>query len=410
MLKMNYYTPGLYEKSVKPIEYGYDYSFLNSALCCQVGAYYENGVGIEPVDTWLRQLPYPENRPDGSETFNRKHGFCSMYPYSGYMGGAKYDAPFDGDALDLSINFCNYGLEVLAMKSYDTRYAEETVMPKLENFIDDHAEEEFFIYYGMRSGHGPFNTPERFRNKTEVGIVGEMIMEADEIVGRILTRLENHGIADDTLVMFTSDNGPNSFAEDVFETTGHDQRRMDLPDGTSIRLPGNKNGQDEGGHRTPFLVRYPSRFPPKNIYDPKVPISTVDIYATLAELINYDLECNEAPDSRSLVTYLETGEPSEELRKKPVLTHANERGNAASLRKGDMKYVPGEKKLFNLSWDPETKNNLFYKEDKQWLISHYDDLLKDWLSYLEARDLATENGAKRDSCFPEFERWKWLNL
>ena len=175
------------------------------------------------------------------------------------------------------------------MRSYDSRHNEEKIIPKLEKFIDDNKDDDFFVYYGMRSGHGPFNTPIRFRNQTQAGMIGEMIMEADEIVGRILARLEANGIADDTLVMFMSDNGPNSSADNINEAFGHDQRRLDLPKG-SIVLPGGKNGHDEGGHRTPFLWRYPNRFPPRNIYDPKVPVSTVDIYATLAELIEYDLE------------------------------------------------------------------------------------------------------------------------
>ena len=175
------------------------------------------------------------------------------------------------------------------MKSYDSRHSEEKIIPKLEKFIDDNKDDEFFVYYGMRSGHGPFNTPIRFRNQTQAGMLGEMIMEADEIVGRIMARLEAHGIADDTLVMFMSDNGPNSSADNINEAFGHNQRRLDLPKG-SIVLPGGKNGHDEGGNRTPFLRRYPNRFPARNIYDPKVPVSTVDIYATLAELIEYDLE------------------------------------------------------------------------------------------------------------------------
>jgi len=394
-LKMNYNKPGLYEKSSMPHEYGYDYSFLNSALCCEPGGYYENGIGIEPMDTYLRQLPYPESRPIGAENFNRQRGGCTLFPYTGYMGPEKYDKPYYGDILDLGIYFCNYGIEALAMKSYDSRLAEEKVVPKLENFIDEHADEEFFVYYGMRSGHGPYNTPERFRNQTEVGMLGEMIMEADEIVGRILTKLEDHGIADDTLMMFMSDNGPNSSAEDIFNALGHNQRQMDLPDGTSIRLPGKKNSQDEAGNRTPFLWRYPNRFSPKSIYDPKVPVSTVDVYATLAELINYDLECNEAPDSRSLVSYLETGEADAELQQKPIMTHANQRA---------------ENGLYNLLWDPETKNNLFYDVDKQALVAHMDNYLNDWLAHLAARDAATEKGKKRDSCFPEFHRFTHLNL
>ena len=113
-------------------------------------------------------------------------------------------------------------------------------------------------------------------------------MEADEIVGRILNRLEEHGIADDTLVLFMSDNGPATSAEEIFSTFGHNQRRLDLPE-KSIQLTGAKNSQGEAGHRTPFLWRYPLRFSPKTLFDPKVPVSTVDIYATLAEIIDYQL-------------------------------------------------------------------------------------------------------------------------
>ena len=97
------------------------------------------------------------------------------------------------------------------------------------------------------------------------------------------------------------------------------------------------------------------------------------------------LDCNEAPDSRSLVQYLETGEPSEEVQRKPIMTHANIRGVNASLRKKEFKYVPGTKELYNLSFDPATKHvrflffiffqyfkNLYYKEDKQDLLAHMD--------------------------------------
>ena len=80
-LRMTYDTPGWYEKSVLPEEYGFDYSFLNSALCCENGGYYENGIGIEPMDTYLRQLPYPENL--SAENFNREKGSCSLFPSTG---------------------------------------------------------------------------------------------------------------------------------------------------------------------------------------------------------------------------------------------------------------------------------------------------------------------------------------
>jgi hypothetical protein len=61
-----------------------------------------------------------------------------------------------------------------------------------------------------------------------------------------------------------------------------------------------------------------------------------------------------------LVQYLETGEPSEEIQKKPIMTHANIRGVNASLRKKEFKYVPGTKELYNLSWDPATQNVILF--------------------------------------------------
>ena len=288
-LRTSNYKPGIYEQKISPLNHGYDYSFTNSFICCEPGGFYENGKGIEPVDTWFKQQPYPETTPDDApKPYNPDTGGCTTFPTTGYMGDARQDEKFDPENEDLPIYFCNFPRQQVAMKSYDTRYAEEMTIPKLEKFIDDNQDDEFFVYYGMRSGHGPFNTPLRFRNQTEVGSLGEMIMEADEIVGKILNRLEENGIADDTLVMFMTDNGPAISAEDILASFGHNQRQLDLPTGT-VELAGTKNSQGEAGHRTPFLWRYPRRFSPKVLDDPKVPVSTVDIYATLAELIDYEL-------------------------------------------------------------------------------------------------------------------------
>ncbi|CAG5090395.1 Oidioi.mRNA.OKI2018_I69.PAR.g12585.t1.cds [Oikopleura dioica] len=286
--------PGIYEMKIGPQDHHYDYSFTNSFICCQPGGFYENGKGIEPVDTWVKQRPFPEHTPREASSFNPEWGGCTFNGVSGYMGGPGQPEKFDEETEDLPIYFCNFPRQQLVMKSFDTRNAEEMTIPRLEKFIDDNHEDAFFVYYGMRSGHGPFNTPLRFRNKTEVGSLGEMIMETDEIIGKILNRLEEHGIADDTLVMFMSDNGPASFTQDFVSKYDHNQRQVDLPNywegGTrTVQLKGKKNTQAEAGHRTPFLWRYPRRFAPKTLDDPKVPVSTVDIYATLAELIDYDL-------------------------------------------------------------------------------------------------------------------------
>ncbi|CAG5107958.1 Oidioi.mRNA.OKI2018_I69.chr1.g3571.t1.cds [Oikopleura dioica] len=383
-LRTSNYLPGNYEFLVGPQNHSYDYSFTNSFLCCQPGGFYENGVGIEPVDTWIKQQAYPEATPSDVKSYNPKTGGCSTFPVTGYMGGdTRQSKRFDENKQDLPIYFCNFPRQQVAMKSYDTRHNEEMTIPKLERFIDDNKNEEFFVYYGMRNGHGPFNTPLRFRNQSGIGNLGESIMEADEIVGKILKKLEENDIADDTLVIFMSDNGPATSAEDIFETFGHNQRRLDLPE-RSIQLKGAKNSQSEAGHRTPFLWRYPRRFTPRTLFDPKIPVSTVDIYASLAELIEYSL----APDSRSLVHYIETGEANLQLQKTPILTHANLRGLNASLRKENFKYVPGSKELYNLKYDPEEKNNLHDRPQIQDFLSYLDSYMSDYLHHIEEREKA----------------------
>ena len=137
-------------------------------------------------------------------------------------------------------------------------------------------------------------------------------------------------------------------------------------------------------------------------------VSSVDIYATLAELIEYDLDCNEAPDSRSLVSYLETGEASDELKNKPILTHAYTPGNVVAIRKDNMKYVPGVQELFNIEFDIEEKRNLFNAENQANYLSYLDKYLKDWLQHIDLREEATRKGAEKDNCYPQFERFNSL--
>jgi len=139
-----------------------------------------------------------------------------------------------------------------------------------------------------------------------------------------------------------------------------------------------------------------------------VQVSSIDIYATLAELIEYDLDCNEAPDSRSLVSYLETGEASDELKNKPIMTHAYTPGNVVAIRKDNMKYVPGVQELFNIEFDIEEKRNLFNAENQASYLSYLDQFLKDWLQHIDLREEATRKGAEKDNCYPQFERFNSL--
>ena len=137
-------------------------------------------------------------------------------------------------------------------------------------------------------------------------------------------------------------------------------------------------------------------------------------------MIDYDLGCNEAPDSRSLLSYLETGEASQEVKKKPILTHAYTPGvesdlKNAAIRKENMKYIPGSEELYNIEFDPEENHNVFHKswnpennENRIKFIAYLDDYMKDWLNHIDAREEATKRGRDQENCYPQFERFNWL--
>jgi len=208
----------------------------------------------------------------------------------------------------------------------------------------------------MRSGHGPFNTPERFRGKSTVGILGDMTLETDEIIGKIWDSLEKSNKMNNTVILFMSDNG-SAYRHRVRELFEHDQNSISFKE-KWFSLKGGKNDIYEGGHRVPFMVWYPKLFPPQQNFDSLV--SQMDIYKTLADLIGAKLKCNEAPDSRTLMPIL-TGENIEEPFEKGQrhLIHHGMKKNYLSLRRGDFKWIPVTNELYNLRKDLGETKNLF---------------------------------------------------
>jgi len=101
-----------------------------------------------------------------------------------------------------------------------------------------------------------------------------------------------------------SDNGPDGSAFYAKRDNDHLQAGLTL-NGETIELRGQKNFNYEAGHRVPFLWRWPARWSQREVNDPTMPVSYVDVYRTLAEIIGAELPCNEAPDSRSILTLLD---------------------------------------------------------------------------------------------------------
>lgn len=152
---------------------------------------------------------------------------------------------------------------------------------KVKNFIDDNSEEPFFLYYGLHQPHVPRAPHPRFVGATDFGPRGDVIAEADWCVGEIINYLDEKNILENTLVIFTSDNGPvlnDGYYDNAVEMIGnHD------PYGG---LRGGKYSLYDGGTHIPFIVYWKGELHPmvSDAY-----MSQIDLFASLAEFVGADM-------------------------------------------------------------------------------------------------------------------------
>lgn len=215
------------------------------------------------------------------------------------------------------------------------RIAEETTQ-----FIARAAkqDEPFFVYVPFTAPHKPTQPHERFRGKTKLSEYGDFVVQVDDTVGRILKSLDEAGVADDTLVFYTSDNGSYMYA--------YEDDRPDHVDDAGVQgyrvehhrangpFRGTKADIWEAGHHVPFLVRWPGHVEPKSTC--AEPIAHVDIFATCAAVAGAKLRNDAAEDSASLVPFL-SGDHAH--RPAPVIHHSA--SGMFAIRDGQWKLVAG---------------------------------------------------------------------
>lgn len=184
--------------------------------------------------------------------------------------------------------------------------------------------EPFLVYMPLTSPHTPLAVTEAWKGKSGLGLYADFVMETDAVVGQVLNALEESGAAQNTLVVFTSDNGcaPYIGVSDL-EKQGH------YPSGS---LRGYKADAWEGGHRVPFIVRWPGVVKPASVCDQLV--HQADLMATFGDILGTKLPDNTGEDSFSLLTLLKGDD-------KPVRKTAvscSIRG-VPSVRNGAWKYI-----------------------------------------------------------------------
>lgn len=161
----------------------------------------------------------------------------------------------------------------------------------------------FFLYLALTGPHTPLSPGQGFLGRSRLGLYGDMVMETDHSVVRILDALQRHGFESNTLVIATSDNGPAAYAGRRAKATRSQLHELER-EGHWAAGPwrGTKATIYDGGTRVPFVVKWPGVVKPSQTCARLV--SSLDLAATIAEICGQKLEPHQAPDSLSFVSLL----------------------------------------------------------------------------------------------------------
>ena len=205
----------------------------------------------------------------------------------------------------------------------------------------------FFLYLPYTSPHKPVIPLPEFRGKSNAGAYGDFVIETDRHVGQVLDFLDEHQLTDNTLVIFTSDNGPENTWRQRIELYDHD---------SSYLYKEGKRSIYDGGHRVPFFVRWPN-----GIKNPgrswEGTICQTDVLATVAELLDAGLPDDAAEDSQSFLNVLRDKAAPKRL---PTIHHAA--NGRFAIRSDEWKLVMPHRnaqvELYNLRDDPGEHRNV----------------------------------------------------
>jgi arylsulfatase A len=336
-----------------PLEVGFDRSFLLPSTNDRVPCVYLDGhrvVNLDPSDAlYVGKKKDVENKgstqyPDGKT--NRK----AMTYYQSTQGHA--NSVINGIG---RIGYMSGGKSAL----WDDETMADEFVKQAKDYIATHKDKPFFLYFASQDIHVPRTPHPRFQGTTELGYRGDAMVQFDWSTGEILRALEKHGLTENTIVIFSSDNGP--VYDDGYDdgtTVRTSTKEVDRGhDGSGI-YRGGKYQIYEGGTRVPFIVRWPARIQPGTS---DALVNQIDFVASFASLLGVELAEGDARDSRNTLKAL--------LGEDPVGNeYMIEEARGLALRRGEWKFIqfPGNKKkkttgkteLYNLKADPGEAHNI----------------------------------------------------
>ena len=337
-----------------PNDVGFDYSYIMAATQDRVPTIYiDNGkvVNLDSKDpiavNYDKNFPGQPTGKENPELLSMKwhHGHNSSIvngiPRIGYVSGG---ASANWSDVDLADHF----------------------LDKAQTYVKSHKENPFFLYYALNQPHVPRTPNPRFVGKSGMGPRGDVILEADYCVGEIIKTLKEEGVFDNTLIVFSSDNGPvlnDGYYDDAVEKLGNHK-----PNGP---LRGGKYSLLEAGTRVPFFTYWKGQIKPQ-VSDALV--CQIDLLESIAKLVNIDVK---STDSQELLDVF-TGKSAKG--RTNLVIEANTK---TAFRQGDWMMIPpysgdpileevniemGNDKdfqLYNLKKDIGQKNNLAKAQPKK---------------------------------------------
>ena len=252
----------------------------------------------------------------------------------------------------------------------------------------------FFLYFPLPAPHTPILPTEKFKGASHTNAFGDFVLMVDDVVGQIMHALRENNQQENTLIIFTSDNGCSPMADFAeLAEFGHNPSHI---------YRGHKADIFEGGHRVPFSVRWPAKIKPNS--KSSETICLTDLLRTIADIVDIPLRDDEGVDSYSFLPILQ-GKPAA---KRPATVHHSINGSYA-IRSGDWKLIfcPGSGgwseplpknayadaspalQLYNLKNDPGEQNNLVDEHSER--VRDLTSLMEQFIRQGRSTDGASQN-------------------
>lgn len=400
----------------------------------------ENGYKTAIIGKWHLQMEFVGNLKDGGRDWSKpftdgpiEKGFDYFFGIPASMNYGILTYLENDKVLDPPILFTKKKMDVTPrtyrmtppyQKEKNKGYVEvapsfndelvlETLASKAVEYInkaakDPKGDKPFFLYVPLTSPHLPHSTHPDFQGRSNCGNYGDFMEETDYRIGQVLDALKANGLEENTLVIFSSDNGAE---------TNYKYQRDTYQHYSSLNFRGGKRDIYEGGHRVPFLMRWPKVISAGGKID--TPVSQSDYLATIADIIGVKLPDNAGEDSYSLYPFMKDANTNMNL-DRAVIHHAFTghfairegkwklnmfRGSGGSLKPVIIIPKTGEARyeLYDMENDPGETTNLYFKHPD--IVNH----LKEKITHIIKNGRSTE-GKPQSYVIDDWPQLTWMTL